>query len=254
MRQQDIPAHTQKMTGISFLDLPAEIRIMIYSYIIPHPKCFEIESNWFWSNKQNESSWSNFAALVSIRLSCSQINKEVLHQFFTMNAFAINVESWLNISITDGTCRIDRCDKRRIPILQYPSLRGFCMPELYVFTDSNVDDATRMDGIWRHWYILFKNVSRYDQEYHPIEFDEGYCDELEVEGRELLKTLVDEFAAETEGPYRGLEAKHLEQVIDSMNSLLERKVRAAYTKGTERQGRRRSTRIGSRPHQWYGHL
>ncbi|GAB7343732.1 hypothetical protein MBLNU457_1709t2 [Dothideomycetes sp. NU457] len=236
------------MPGISFLDLPAEIRTMIYSHIVPELFLY-ITSDML----DHADRWSEFASLISLRLCCSQINGEVLHQFFTTSAFAIHLNAEVNTDINVGQWKISRCDKEFIPILRYQSLRGFCIPHLFFDTMSYVKNTTSSEDVSRDWYICREGVS---PEHNFVDFkhnitDEGYAAELRVEGQVLLEGLVNQFAAETEGPYRGLEAKHLERIIDSMNDLIERKLRAIYIKGIQGQGRRRSARIASRPRKWY---
>lgn len=217
---------------------------MVYSHIVPECECFELENNAF----NHGEDWSRFAALISLRLCCSQINEEVLDCFFTMNPFIIRIDAGLIIDARAAHWTITGCDKDRIPILRYESLRRFRIPYLFVYTFSSVDDDTTISGsIERDWSIDFGEVSKADQVVNPKLADEGYSKELKVEGRVLLQTLVDRFAAETEGPYRGLEANHLEQIIDSMNGLVERKLRAACIKSNKRHGRRRSASIASRP-------
>lgn len=230
------------MTETSFLDLPAEIRSMIYSHLVPELEEFTLEARpcpaW------RDFNWSRFAELICFRLVCSQINKEVLNHFFSRNSFNIEIFAFLK----PEDCKIYPCVPSRIDILQYPSLRNFRMPFFNIFTSLHMDDDLQRGFPTYFWRVRRNEV---EEDFYPLlddiepGFHKEYVSAISVKGQSLLGDLFHKFVAETDGPFKGVQARHLEQIIDSMNKLLECELVAAYVAGYAQYGLRRSARSAS---------
>ena len=116
------------------------------------------------------------------------------------------------------------------------------MSNLAIFTTTSTDS----DHVGCDWFIEQDRVtSTMIDDYHTAE-DRELSQRLDVNGTALLRSHVQEIATESEAPYQGIQARHLERIIHSIDTFFEHEIQSAYLTITKQQDRRRSVGLASR--------